>query len=1119
MDKLCIGGCELPNNHKHLFKIMRITIFLFFFCVLASQSTNTYSQETKISISLKASTIKEVCNEIEKSSNYSFVFSGNANKLANKQVDINTNSQSIEQILDEILSDTDLTYSIIKNQVVVYEKKSGEELIEKKLEVAQQPLRRITGVVRDEYGELLPGTTVIVKETNQGTITDVDGVYSINVEGDDNTLIFSFVGMQTKEITVANQSAINVTLLPSIDVLEDVVVTGIYTRKKEHFTGSSTSYTAKEIKTMGTTNVLQGLKTLDPSFAIIDNEMFGSDPNRMPDMEIRGKSSMLGIRDELDADPNQPLFILDGFESSINVINDLDINRVLSITILKDAASTAIYGSKAANGVVVVETVKPEAGELQISYNGSLNISAPDLSSYNLMNAKEKLEFERMAGRYERRNLLIEEVDLNKIYNEKLAAVQSGVNTYWLAEPVRVGANQKHSLYVRGGEGSFLFGLGAGYNGISGVLEKSSREVTSGNIDLIYRVDKLQFTNKFSINSTNITNPVVPFSQYAGTNPYYKKYSDEGETAKWLENNDYIRASNPMWNDMQNSRNIGKTLNMSNYFIAEYIPNKEWKLRARFGLTYENGEAESFRSPNDTQYDEVEIIRKGGFSNSISKSNQFEGELSATYAKVFAEKHRLNAVIGGNAYGYSSLTQGYSVQGFPEGDFTYPSFSNGYPEGGTPSYYENISRSLNGYLNVGYAFDDRYLIDANLRSSGSSVFGITKRYNTTWSLGLAWNLHNEKFISDNIDWIDYFKLRASIGNPGNQSFDSSRSLLVYSFYYGSLNNFGLGATISQLGNPDLQWQTTNDKNIGFDLTLLDNRLTFNVDYFHKVTNPLLISIGMPSSSGTTTYLTNAGEQTTQGLNTQVNYYIIRNLSDRFTWMVRFNSRSYKSELGNIGNKLAILNSSGRGVNQVRYYDGSDPDNIWAVKSAGIDPSNGRELYFDKDGNYTYDYSYDNEVICGNFRPKLEGVVGSSLSWHGLSMSINFRYQLSKDIFNSALYNKVENISRNQLNYNLDKRALYDRWQKPGDIAKFKDIANSATTPMSSRFVQRENVLALESVFVGYEFLDGWIHNLGLSSMRVQLSMRDVFRASTIVAERGTQFPFARSFEAGVSLNF
>ena len=339
--------------------------------------------------------------------------------------------------------------------------------------------RQVEGKVTDEKKVPLPGVTVRWEGTTVGTATDAEGRFKVLMPADSATLVVSFIGMKTERVKIPKLKAGEVRkelfiVLRDEDVkLEDVVVTGIFTRKKESFTGSASTYSAAELKTMGTQNILQSLKTLDPAFAILEDNQFGSDPNRLPNMEIRGKSSMLGLRDELDADPNQPLFILDGFESTLAAINDLDINRVASITILKDAASTAIYGSKAANGVIVVETVKPEAGKLQVSYTGNMNLSMPDLSSYNLMNAREKLEFERLAGRYEPVNWsTTNEVVLNKLYNEKLKVIESGVDTYWLAEPLRVGVNQKHSLYVQGGEGNFLFGLGAGYNGISGVMEK-----------------------------------------------------------------------------------------------------------------------------------------------------------------------------------------------------------------------------------------------------------------------------------------------------------------------------------------------------------------------------------------------------------------------------------------------------------------------------------------------------------------------------------------------------------------------------------------------------------------------------------------------------------------------
>ena len=985
--------------------------------------------------------------------------------------------------------------------------------------------REVRGKVIDEKKQPIPGVSVRLGGTSMGTATDVDGKFKLLVPADTATLVVSFIGMKTEIVRLprlragVEQKELTIVLRDEDVRLEDVVVTGIFTRKKESFTGSASTYSAAELKTMGTQNILQGLKTLDPAFAILEDNQFGSDPNRLPNMEIRGKSSMSGLRDQLEADPNQPLFILDGFESTLAAINDLDINRVASITILKDAASTAIYGSKAANGVIVVETVKPEAGKLQVSYTGNMNLSIPDLSSYNLMNAREKLEFERLAGRYEPVNWsTTNEIELTNLYNEKLKVIESGVDTYWLAEPLRVGVNQKHSLYVQGGEGNFLFGLGAGYNGISGVMEESDRAVMSGNIDLIYRVSKFQFSNKFSFSSTDYKNPIVAFNEYARANPYYKKHGADGTIEKWLEKNDFFEASNPLWNASQNSRDEGKNLALSNYFIAEYFPTQEWRVRARIGLTYGNDDTEKFYSPNDTRYENVEMIKKGQYTSTNTRSNQVEGELSVTYAKVLG-KHRINLVAGGNVFSNKSLTQGYSAVGFPEGDFTYPSFSNGYPENGTPTYYESVSRSVNGYFNTGYSFDDRYLMDFSLRTSGSSVFGTSRKYNTTWSVGLGWNLHKEKFIMDNLGWIDLLKLRASIGNPGNQSFDSAQTLLTYAFQYGSMNYFGLGAVLSQIGNADLKWQVTLDKNIGLDVTLFNKRFALTLDYYYKITDPLLIKVSTPLSSGTSTYMTNAGEQVSQGLTASVSYYIFQNFEERFSWMVRANLRTQKNRIDKIGDKLSTLNASGKGTNTVRYYDGADPDDIWAVRSAGIDPSNGKELFYAKDGSYTYDFTYDDEVICGNTRPDLEGVIGSSLNWKGFSVSLNFRYQLGADVFNEALYSKVENISRSDLNRNQDKRALYERWQQAGDMVRFKDIANAATTPMSSRFVQEENVFTLESVYLGYEFYDGWIKKLNLSSLKFQISMRDVFRASTIRSERGIAYPFARSIEAGLSFNF
>lgn len=1011
--------------------------------------------------------------------------------------------------------------------------KSSSSILQK--EPVTDGKMRIEGTVVDEKGSPLPGVTVALVKSKQIVTTDVDGKFVMTVaEGNRNELLFTYIGMKQQTAVVSGKGGLKklkVVMYEDAGSLNEVVVTGVVTKRKETFTGSSATFSGDELKMVGVQNPIQSLRSLDPSFNVLDNNLFGSDPNRLPNIEIRGKSSMLGMRDELSEDPNQPLFILDGFESSLEAIYNLDINRIASMTLLKDAASTAIYGSKAANGVVVVETVKPKVGQLRVSYNGSLDISIPDLTGYNLMNAREKLEFEKMAGKYTNNDLPAADIiELDNLYQEHLKDVASGVDTYWLSEPLRTGINHRHQLYLDGGSGGFLFGIGLNYNKTNGVMKKSNRDVYGGNIDLTYRVGKLQFSNKFTAQQTNAKNPTVSFSEYASANPYYKKYDDEGKITKFLANNDYEpRIGNPMYNDNLNSRNETRQLMLSDYFQVEYNPIKELKLRGKLGITHYDKDAENFISPDDTRFEQVNTLQRGSYSFGNTKTNNLEGDFTAIYATVLNSVHRVNVAVGANINESKSTLQGYTAQGFPSGDFTYPSFSNGYPDGSRPSYNESVSRSVSAYLSGGYSFMDKYLMDVSYRLNGSSIFGSNKKYINTWSLGLGWNIHNEKFVKDNLPFINYFKIRGSIGNPGNQNYDSSLSLTTFQYSFTAYNFFGLSSVLQNMGNKNLEWQTTIDRNIGLDLTMFDNRLSLTMDYYYKNTDPLLIAIGLPASSGlpmsynstlgayTTSYNTNLGKQIAKGFSATLQYYIIRNLKKRLTWSVRGTIRTESTKLDGIGNTLSSLNKFGQNRSTQRYYDGADPDDIWAVRSAGIDPATGRELFIKKDGSYSYDFSYDDEVIVGNTRPDVEGTLGTNFGYHGLTFSAIFRYRLGGDSFNSSVFNKVENLSKSDWNYNQDKRALYDRWQKPGDRAQFKNIADSQSTPMSSRFVQKENTLTLESLQVGYEFEPQIARSLGLSGLRINAYMNDIFRISSIKQERGTSYPFARSFSFALSL--
>lgn len=395
------------------------------------------------------------------------------------------------------------------------------------------------GVVVDDTDMPLPGVNVTFKNAKGvGVVTDLDGKFSIAIPENVRSLIFSYVGMKTQTINLSgNRDNIKVRLEPDVVSLQETVITGIYTRKVESFTGSMATYSEKDLKIIGNQNVLQSLKALDPSFIILENNLAGSDPNATMNLNIGGSTNIVGLETEYTTNPNQPLFILDGFETTLSTITDLSMDRIASITILKDASSTAIYGAKAANGVVVVETKKPEAGRLRFNYNGNFGVEWADLSDYNLMNSEEKLQYEKLAGYYGdlgEDGQIIDEY-YRTLYNQRLLRSKQGLDSYWLNEPLRTGFTQSHNIFAEGGDAAFRYGIGMTYTNTQGVMKNSSRDILNGNVQLTYRIDKFAFSNQTNITNTGIENPMVSFSSFAKTNPFYDKYNEYGEVEQVIE--------------------------------------------------------------------------------------------------------------------------------------------------------------------------------------------------------------------------------------------------------------------------------------------------------------------------------------------------------------------------------------------------------------------------------------------------------------------------------------------------------------------------------------------------------------------------------------------------------
>jgi TonB-linked SusC/RagA family outer membrane protein len=1087
---------------------------------LIALAQNTIADK-RVTLNMTDVTVRQLFEEVRKQTGLSFIYSSELPK-ALSTVTLKAQNTPITQVLDDVTRQIGCTYEMEGSSVMIKARPNPRE--------ASGHMRKISGYVRDEAGEPLMGVPVSIGDEQIRSVTDMEGFYSFPIPIGATTLKFSYVGLGTEYVQIAqgNTDVKRDVVLRSDNELGGVVVTGIYNRNKESFTGSATTFDSGELKMVGNQNLLQSLKTLDPSFAIVENETFGSDPNRLPDVEVRGKTSIVGLTEENFVNPNQPLFILDGFESTLSTINDLDMDRVASITILKDAAATAIYGSKAANGVIVVETKKPEPGQLRVNYFGNFSVTYADLSDYNLMNSTEKLEFEKLSGYFgqlDENNQITDESNQMR-YNLTLAEIKRGVDTYWINEPLRMAFSQKHTLFLEGGSGDMLYGVGVGYGNTQGVMKESGKDLVNGNIKLIYRKKKFSLANNLNLDYSKADRETVPFSRYARANPYFRKYNESGQPDMLLTSIEYKdmdmlarttkKFYNPLYDNEQNNYNQTNTHGFTNNLELGWMIVEGLRARAKIGIGWSTAKGEIFKSPFLSDYVEADRLNKGQYTESTNNKKNYNGEVSLSYTKIFAQKHHLNAIIGLRFSDDKVTYSQYAVRGFIDDEFRNPSFAIGYPEGEKSVYYDTQKRSSSLFFNAGYTFDNRYLADLNLRRDGSSVFGADNHFSTTWSVGFGWNIHNEPFMKS-VGWLNYFKLRASVGNPGNQNFDDYVSMRIYGYNNNYSSPFGATVYVTNLGNRGLDWQQTLDMNIGFDLMLFDSRLKCYFDYFDKITDPLLVSIGVPESTGTSTVLRNLGTQETKGVTLVLNYAIIK--KNDLLWSANLNMRHMTTKYKDIGNSLGIYNNANKSRNLTRFYDGGSPYDLWAVRSNGIDPMTGREVFVNKNDNQTFLHDYDDEVVCGNTEPDVEGVIGTSFYYKGFTASINLRYRLGGQIFMNTLYNKVENITTAKMLENQDKRALYDRWQYVGHEAKFKAISQTEITPISSRFIEDNNVLSGESVSIGYENHGDWLKKIGASALTFKAYMNDFFRISTVKNERGIDYPFARSVSFSLGLRF
>lgn len=1107
------------------------------------------SSSKKISISCKNEPLANVLKKVEKASGCKVLFT--YDEVQDYKVTISAKQQQVGSILKSIFDKLPFNYKFKGNFINVSKKKKrifslsdGEE----------KGTHTVRGIVIDEYGNAIPGVNIVVVNGRYGTTTNVEGNFKLDLKSEKETVEFSFIGMKKKRMVLNAQNGyVKVTLSEDAQHLEDMVVTGYRSVSKNSYTGSSTQITGDDLRKVSQTNILDAIQSYDPSFRLLDNTQFGSDPNSMPEMVIRGQSGV-GVR-QLDTDrlsksnlqnnPNLPTFIMDGFEVSLEKIYDLDPTRIESITILKDAAATAIYGSRAANGVIVVTTVAPKPGEVRVSYGFTGSLETPDLRDYNLANASQKLEIERRAGLFEVGNININsESDGVNAYNRKLALILRGIDTDWLSLPLRNGFDQKHSVFIEGGTQNLRYGIDGSFNKVEGVMKGSGRDRYSLGISLDYRLKNFQVKNTTTFNHTKSKeSPYGSFSDYTSLMPYDTPYEKGVLTQKLnysISSNNRVR-NNPLYEATLCNYNWNSYDEFVNNLSFNWYINDYWMAKGQFSVSKKYSRSEKFIDPlsSNTSVDSNSSISQkdklGDLYTTSGNNLNLTGNAFIYYNQSF-NKHNLNASAGWeiNTSTYDNLSAHY--RGFPSGQFHSLNYANEIYK--KPTKTEGTSRMVSMLATANYTWNNIYLVDASVRFDGSSEFGANQRWAPFFSTGLGVNIHNYEFLKGN-KYLNKLKVRGSYGRTGKVNFPDYAAQTVYDPLFDEWYATGYGAVLKALGNKDLTWEKTDKYDFGIETQLFKERLTLDFDYYYEKTIDLVNDVTLSSTSGFSTYKNNMGEVENKGFELTARYDVIRNK----TWLVAlwgniahntnkilkisdsqraYNLRVaefYKKEQLNQQNIGYSLNDANYSEPIAQYEEGQSLTSIWAVKSLGIDPTTGKEIFLNRDGSVTDKWDATQEVVCGNTQPDFNGAFGFNVSYKQWSLFASFLYEWGGQQYNQTLVDRVENATISQSN--VDLRVLTDRWQKPGDIAQFKDIKDaSLTTLPTSRFVQDNAFLRLNALTLTYDFDRAWLkRKLGLRMLRLETSTSDLINWNSVRQERGLSYPKSYKFNFSVKAQF
>lgn len=1095
----------------------------------------------RISVNFKNASLEQVLRQLEAKSGYQISCSPQDAKGVTG-INLSGNNLEIKSILTRVLDRTGLAFTIDGRTIRIAKAGAGRSAGKAEPFV-------VTGQVTNRATKApVVGAAVFVPGSSVSDITDSQGRYRLAFRNKPDKITIQFLGMESETVAVNGRTTIDVALAEKTESIDDVVVTGYTNIRKEGFTGNTTRITKEELTKVSPKNVIAAIQVFDPSFRIMDNIDMGSNPNALPEFYIRGQTSVNMefstntadiSRQNLTNNNNLPIFILDGFEVSVEKIYDMDPTRIHSLTLLKDAAATALYGSRAANGVVVIESRAPEPGKLRISYNFTGSVEMPDLSAYNLMNAREKLQAEVDAGYYKLDPDPSGSGAVMPSYNNyigKLNNINRGVETDWMAQAVRTTFHHKHSLYIDGGEKDVRWGVELKYDGNKGVMKGSDRKTYGAGLTLDYRIGRFQILNRldYDIMESNEL-PNQSFSDYTHLQPY--DVPTDPATGKYVRKLPNWEGQTSPLNPLYEAKYMNSFYetgykNITNKLSINFFATTDLTAKVQFSLDKKYNDSEKFIDPSSSSFlNETRPAYLGSLNTATGDYFSYNLNALLLYNKSIG-KNYINVTAGAELLetNQSSTTAKYT--GFSSGAVN--SINDAMRIDAKPVRSSNKTRLASFLMVANYSYDDIYLLDASIRLDGSSEFGKDKKTAPFWAAGAGINLHNYKFLKDN-PVLSRLKLRATYGQLGKVNFPvyAAKSSYVST----SMQDWyltGMGNMLQFLGNDDLTWEKTNTIDAGVDLGFFQDRLLLKVSYYNKKTVDMITSVTLPSSSGFTSYYDNMGEVENKGYEIDLRYNFYR--TKDFDLTVFANLSHNKNRILKVSEALKAYNDlvdkqyadyDKSAVTQkdpkysrtyTKFMEGGSTTSIFAMQSLGINPANGKELYLRPDGEVTYEWNAADQVIVGNTEPKAQGSFGLNARWRNFSLFASFLYRFGGQQYNQTLVNYVENV--NLITSNADRRVGMLRWVKPGDLSPLKDISESSlVTRPTSRFVQDDNVLQFNSLSLSYDFKQGLIRKWGMGMLRLTASMEDLSYWSSIHRERGLSYPYSKIINFAVNVTF